>query len=60
MSKPGRNGQNAGDILPVVPSAFLACHHFPDLSTISRISPFVKDISFGSSGFAVSVYRATD
>ena len=40
--------------LPIVPSAFFACHHFPCLSTISSISPFVNEISFGSSGDAVS------
>ena len=42
------------NILPDVPSGFLARHHLPDLSTISRISPFVNVISLGSSGFAVS------
>ena len=41
-------------ILPDVPSAFFACHHFPCLSTMSRISPLANEISLGSSGFAVS------
>jgi hypothetical protein len=36
-----------------VPSSFRACHHFPFLSVISKISPL--EISLGSSGDAVSV-----
>lgn len=43
--------------LPIVPSAFFACHHFPCLSTMSRTSPLVNDISLGSSGEAVSTNR---
>lgn len=43
--------------LPIEPSAFLACHHLPCLSTMSSISPFVNEISFGSSGDAVSDSR---
>lgn len=46
--------QISADLLPVVPSDFFACHHFPCLSTISRISPLEKEISFGSSGEAES------
>ena len=42
------------NLLPAVPSDFLACHHFPCLSRISRISPFTKDSSVGSSVDAVS------
>ena len=41
-------------LLPIVPSLFFVCHHFPCLSITSRSSPFSNDISLGSSGFAVS------
>jgi len=42
------------NVLPCEPSSFLARHHFPDWSMISRMSPFWNVISLGSSGFAVS------
>lgn len=49
------DGEKGGArLLPIVPSTFFACHHFPCLSTMSRISPFEKEISFGSSGEATS------
>lgn len=41
--------------MPRLPSALRACHHLPELSTMSRISPLVNEISFGSSGEAESV-----
>lgn len=44
-------------VLPSVPSSFRACHHFPFLSIMSKVSPFENEISLGSSGDAVS---ATD
>jgi hypothetical protein len=40
--------------MPNVPSAFLACHQFLESSIISRISFLANEISFGSSGEAVS------
>ena len=50
-----RNEEYALDgAMPVVPSAFLACHHFPELSITSSKSFFANEISFGSSGEAVS------
>src|SRR6267154_262563 len=42
-------------VLPTVPSSFRACHHFPFLSIISKISPLENEISLGSSGDAVSM-----
>jgi hypothetical protein len=48
------DGKDKKSSLPVDPSALLDCHHFPCLSTISRISPLANDISVGSSVFAVS------
>ena len=46
--------KSQSNLLPTVPSDFLACHHFPFLSRISSTSPFVKEISLGSSAEAVS------
>ena len=43
-----------GYSLPIELSDFFACHHFPCLSTISKISPLENDISLASSGDAVS------
>lgn len=42
-------------VLPTAPSSFRACHHFPFLSIISKISPLENEISLGSSGDAVSM-----
>lgn len=42
--------------MPFVLSFFLACHHLPELSRMSRISPLVNEISLGSSGDAESVF----
>ena len=41
-------------VLPTVPSSFRASHQLPFLSTISKISPLEKEISFESSFAAVS------
>lgn len=50
-----RNEEYALDgAMPACPSAFLACHHFPELSITSSISFLANEISFGSSGEAVS------
>lgn len=44
--------------MPFVPSVLRACHHLPELSRMSRISPLANEISLGSSGEAESARRA--
>ena len=56
-----RNGQNENKgtkyVLPFLPAEVLASHHFPDLSMMSKCSPFLSGSSLGSSAAPGSIFQ---